>query len=531
MAYDVPSSSYSGVGWDRKSKKWRGQSRSPLTKKTESTPHFPRAEEEQCFAAYQVIRKRQDAECAAAGRTRREKKVATKKSGLTGVAWDKAKGKWQGLASKPRGGQKHVGYFVDKHEAKRVVDAERAKLVEAYDAEMGKLAAVDPLTAGLPRAPADAKDAEKNKGYWHVSGKTTPPHTPYRVVRGGDQYEPACQKGECTSKAEAPGPGGARKFCVPCGGGCAHHREWQICRECNPNATKMMALCSSCAVRLGHKRQESKGGNGLCSTCEAHAKAEAAEAGTEPPTSCQKWEDVVLDRLTAMIVDTEGRVVSYEMRDCHSNMLGSLQAKAGVRSSKRKRDDQCDTTTKRRADVLYIVRDLDGRLVAAVNVEVDEHSHVTYSSQCEVGKVDDTFQALNDLAQKEGKSRHAATHIDGKMIYLYFLKFNPNACDAPGGTIRLETRIQALANKVNAFLRTPLDEFARRAAAGDNNVPHVEALYYHSKEGGAHLAHFDANCQTAWDWRGNSCPRTCFGTLVTKRSMRVCPPTALVTSF
>jgi len=246
MADEVPISRYSGVIWHRRHKKWFGQSHNPLTKKNEYTSQFPRAEEDECFAEYQVLRNRQDAECAAAGVTRREKKVEVNQSGLVGVTWHN--GKWLGRASNPRGGSKIVGHFVDKHEAKRAVDAERAKLVAAYDAEMGALAAADPLTEGLPRAPADAKNAEKNKAYWHVSGQTTTTHTPYRVVRIGTRYFHACQKGECTSQAEPPGKGGAFTFCVPCGGGCAHHRRWQDCRECNPNATKMMKLCSTASL-------------------------------------------------------------------------------------------------------------------------------------------------------------------------------------------------------------------------------------------------------------------------------------------
>ena len=76
-----------------------------------------------------------------------------------------------------------------------------------------------------------------------------------------------------------------------------------------------------------------------------------------------------------------------------------------------------------------------------------------------------------------------------------------------GGTIPLKTRIAVLARYVNDFLRTPLAEFARRAAAGECNVPRVQCLYYHSKDGGRHLAHFDKHAQGPWDWRGNECPR------------------------
>ena len=40
---------------------------------------------------------------------------------------------------------------------------------------------------------------------------------------------------------------------------------------------------------------------------------------------------------------------------------------------------------------------------------------------------------------------------------------------------------------------------------GEANVPHVACLFYHSKQGGRILAHFDAHSEGAWDWQGNSC--------------------------
>ena len=167
----------------------------------------------------------------------------------------------------------------------------------------------------------------------------------------------------------------------------------------------------------------------------------------------------------------------------------------------------CDTTTQRRPDLLYLVRDERGYIVAAVFVEVDEHSHASYDVDCELGKVDDTFQAILALAQTEGKARLAIARTgEVQTPYVHILKFNPNACDASDAPIALDTRIAVLAKHVNAVLRTPLAEFRRRAAAHECDIPHVQALYYHSQDGGRILAHFDAKATTAWDWRGNACP-------------------------
>jgi hypothetical protein len=520
MADPPHESRHAGVTWDRRGRRWIGKVYNPLTKKYECTKPstFASDEYDAACASVAALRARVDAQCAAEGVARRAAThgpdatvKAAKQSGVTGVAFHKQRKKWEAKASDPYGVTKYVGLFDDVAAAKAAVDAKRAELVAAYDADMAKLAAADPLTKGLPRAPAHVADAAKRTLYWHVTGRLSngrAAHTPYRVVRSGDiTYEPACQSDGCATFAIASGKGGVSKFCVPCGGGCPHHRNWDVCRECNPNVTHVMNCCSKCGNQLDNKRVESKGGNGLCAACEDHLKAEAAEAGSAPPEKGKTWEDFVLDQLVTMIVDPEGNVVSCEMRDNHSTMLGSLRKKAGVRESKRKRE--CDTTTKRRADILYIVRDANARLVAAVNVEVDEHSHShpNYTPECEAGKVDDTFTALWQLAQTEGKARLAYHRTDNvQQPYFLYLKFNPNACDV-SPPIPLKTRIAVLARHVNDFLRTPLAEFARRAAAGEANVPHVQCLYYHSVQGGRHLAHFDEHAKGAWDWRGNACPR------------------------
>jgi hypothetical protein len=397
--------------------------------------------------------------------------------------------------------------------------------VTDYDAAMAARAASDPRTKGLARAPTDVRNAVKGVVYWHVTGQSgngRAPHTPYRAVRSGDtKYDTACQTDGCASLACASCKGGVATFCVPCGGGCPHRCRWLVCRECNPDITKQMNCCSNCGGRIAPKRYRSKGGNGLCPMCEEKRTTEAAEAGTAPPPKSKRWEDVVLDDLVVRIVDVNGVRISPEMRDDFKHMIGSLRKRAGVRASKRKRkrgdDDEnadasgtggeCDTTTKRRPDLLYVVRDEQGYIVAAVFVEVDEHSHMYYDVDCELGKVDDTFQAILALAQTEGKARLAITRTgEVQTPYVHILKFNPNACDASDAPIRLDTRIAVLAKHVNDVLRTPLSEFRRRAAAHECDIPHVQALYYHSQHGGRILAHFDDKATTAWDWRGNACP-------------------------
>ena len=249
------------------------------------------------------------------------------------------------------------------------------------------------------------------------------------------------------------------------------------------------------AVRVGHLRALLPLG-----------APEARDAGVAVPLKGARWEDVFLDGtdkfegLCALVTDEDGVVVSYEMRDDMKSMLGA---------NRKRRRGECDTDHQRRPDVLWIVRDADNRIVAAVMVEVDEHSHTDRTPECEGGKVCDTFTAICNLAQTEGKGRLAvARNGVVRMPYVLFLRVNPNACDAPGGgSIRIETRICVVAEKVRAFLRTPHAEFHRRADAGSTMLPHVECFYYHTRDGAKNLALYRENDGMSLHFHGNTCTK------------------------
>ena len=442
-------------------------------------------------------------------------KHPNRKSDCPGVSWHAPTGKWIGHINNPlkrtiSGWQKHetTPCFSDEQECIEATNALRQRIHVEYWEHCTSLAAADPLTKGLTRGPDDAAEADEKTVYWRPNYRND--HKPYRAVRvsagkTGVIWVPSCQHGVgaadcCPHQAKQAVEGGPREFCATHGGRCPHGTKWNRCRKCNePNVTRMMSNCSSCAVRIDAKRQESKGGNGLCSMCEDHAKNEAAENGSDPPAKGKTWENIVLDELIPLVVDKEGLVICYESRDDIRHMLGS---------NKRSRKGECSTAHQRRPDLLYIVRDADARIVAALLVEVDEHSHTTYTSECEAGKVDETFQSILKLAQEEGKSRLAETRSgDIRTPFLLFYKFNPNACDAPGGAIKLSTRIQVLARMCNTFLNTDPAAFHKLSDEGQCLTPHVQCLYYHTKEGGAHLAYFDEHATGAWNWKGNDCPR------------------------
>jgi hypothetical protein len=177
-------------------------------------------------------------------------------------------------------------------------------------------------------------------------------------------------------------------------------------------------------------------------------------------------------------------------------------------SNKRSRRGECSTEHQRRPDVLWLVRDAESRIAAAIMVEVDEDSHSDRKSDCEAGKVHDTFQSLLKLAQEEGKNRLAKTTRLGEVLtpQVLFIRFNPNACDAAGGPIRLDTRIQVLATRVCELLNTPAEVYQQRSMEGKCMKPYVELLYYHSKRGGKHLDFYEEHKQS-FHLTPNACPR------------------------
>jgi hypothetical protein len=425
-------------------------------------------------------------------------------SATPGVLWDKQAGKWRGKVFNCL--KKKIEYttlFVNEADCVVAINALREKIKNEYWAYCTSLADADELTKGLPHGPDDASKADPKTLYWRPNIQKE--YKPFRAVRvssgkQGFQWAHACQHGHCTSLAVQAVKGGPPQFCMAHGGHCSCPRkqDWHTCRNCNPNVTKIMSQCTTCGDMICIKRRESKGGNGLCAACEEHLRNEATENGSEPPTKGKRWEDLVLDELVTLVVDTEGRVIQYESRDDMSNMLGS---------NKRRRTGECSTNHQRRPDLLYLVRDEEARIVAALFVEIDENSHGDRDPACEAGKIDETFQAILQLAQKEGAARGAAARARVRTPYCLFLKMNPNACDAPGGAIKLSTRIKDLAERCNNFLNMPPSFFHELSDAGMCMQPHVECLYYHTKQGAKNLEYFKTHAAGALAWHGNVCER------------------------
>ena len=443
---DNPQSRHAGVSWQAKNQKWRGQVPNTLKKtasgrkKHECTARFPRDQEEACAAAVEALRARIDGE---------------------------------------------------------------------YLQETERRAAADPLTRGLPRGPEDPAEAEEGEVYWRPNEKNN--HMPFRAVRvsagkqRGARWIRACT--ECASKAEqAKFGGGTSLYCeahvpeedrCPCTDFTGLRVHCQICRGKDAEAAGKVApalghLCSRCQdTRLAAKRLVSNGGNGLCPRCEATLNEEAREAGAEgvAPAKGKRWEDVCLDALIELVPH------GIEMRDSTTHMLGSA-ASSKARKVRKVRagaaaDQDCDTTKRRRPDLLYVLRHEEtGRIVGCIVVEVDEHSHCDYTPECEVGRCDDLFQALSVHAQREGFTSDAAGHTRPDAVHpvVYVLKLNPNACDAPKA-VPLQRRIQALSDRINDIFDLPRDALVDAVVRGDAEtlVPRVELFYYHTKRAAHHL--------------------------------------------
>ena len=423
-------------------------------------------------------------------------------------------GKWYGQVSdiahyalNPGGKKKQrsTPCFTSRSQAIKARSELKAKIKQEYEAIILAKVKADLLVKDLPRAPEDLSTAVPKKAYWVCSDKTK--HVPKRMVvkkngKQGLQWTLACvhcpddkaSRAEMDKRVVATTPS-----CTAHGGVCDHGRNPGSCRGCQEDSTKQMPkLCSLCKkTRLNRKRQVTAGGNGLCPHCETFLTTQAAESGAEPPTKGKRWEDVVLDELETMVTDTDGNVIAYEMRDDQSNMFGS---------NKRSRRGECDTIHQRRPDVLWLVRDSEARIVAAIMVEVDENSHTDRESDCEGGKVHDTFQSILKLAQEEGKGRLAETRRGEVLLpQVIFIRFNPNACDAAGGSIQLATRIQVLAARVRELLNTPPEVYRERSMRGECMKPHLEIMYYHSKQGGKHLDFYKEN-KEAFHLTPNKCP-------------------------
>jgi hypothetical protein len=275
----------------------------------------------------------------------------------------------------------------------------------------------------------------------------------------------------------------------PCTDGGGLRVNCPICRDKDAEASGKVACqllqnCSACLTTpLANKRTLCRGGTGLCASCEARDAQRAREAGVAPSKG-KRIEETCLEMLIPLVPHP------YESKDSMTHMLGSTPS-----GKRKRRGEDCDTTKKRRPDLLYVLRHPEtARIVCCIDVEIDEDSHAHYPSDCELGRCDDVFQSMANNAQREGFTSDRAGHArrDATHPIVFVLKLNPNAFNAPK-RVPLEHRIHALADRINEIFDLDRDELLDAVVRGDAEtlVPHVELLYYHSKHAAHHLAAYE----------------------------------------
>ena len=163
--------------------------------------------------------------------------------------------------------------------------------------------------------------------------------------------------------------------------------------QCAPSAD----ICS-----LHTKRLERNGGLGYCAGCEAQLKREAAASGAPVPLKGKTWQELCLDQGLPQVVDYDGGVIYPNMVDDFHSMLGTTLATI-QRNRERNAGDVrgCETDHKRRPDVIWTLHDPDTqRITHALVLEVDEHSHGDRKVKCELSRVDDLAQSINQVADE-----------------------------------------------------------------------------------------------------------------------------------
>ena len=100
------------------------------------------------------------------------------------------------------------------------------------------------------------------------------------------------------------------------------------------------------------------GGNGLCPACEKRLTEEAEANGYEGPIQSLRWEEQVFNLLLPLLTYADG-VTRFPPDQRDERRGGGLGT-----SSTKKRRRECETTTNRFPDCLWVLRDESARAVA-----------------------------------------------------------------------------------------------------------------------------------------------------------------------
>lgn len=419
---------------------------------------------------------------------RRRVRTAQPKSKHVGVSWNPHRNKWHGRVTdrsvrrtNGRVNNVNVGYFDDEQACADAVAEKRIEFEAVIAQKLHDLAQASALTRGLPPMPANLADAEPGTVYYREMrfserGAETKVFGPTRYIRGTDQCVPGgfVPLRSCHANLDSGEPcpyrvfkGGNNAFCLTHGGApkAGEGSETDYCSVCR-------------TTRLSPKRMPCHDGSGMCQPCEEHLKAEAeANGATTPIKANERWETVWFRHLLPLITYADGTPFPPDQLDERKG--GGLGTSVSV-----KRRRECDTTTNRFADSLWVLRNERARAILAVSNELDEHSHTDRKPECESGKIDDTFQSLQNKLAKEGAARGAVARHDAQMIPIITIRTNPNAYDKK--TVHLPERVKAAAKLINSYLHMDAEAIAKL----QTHAAIVHVMFYHTKEGAANLAHY-----------------------------------------
>ena len=310
---------------------------------------------------------------------------------------------------------------------------------------------------GVERAPKNVEHAKDNVVYARLNCQKD--FQPDLCMRYGNHYRAVC----------------------PCG------KVKTDCVECFTGMLGRQKMCKGC----GKKRLNGKavlGGKQLCATCEAER---LAEGGTVPGKTITT-EKRFFDLLAPLVTYDDGKFCPWDQRDQRRD--GGF----GTPSSK-KRNRECETDTVYYPDCLYLRYDKDGRIILAIVIECDEHSHrdIKYIPSCEAKKVDSVFRSIQKRVLEREKLLPDGEL--GRLCPVVFIRVNPDACDATP-RVCFEDRVRVVAAAIKHYMW--MDESYLHELGVLKPIVHF--MYYHSVHGAKHLDYVQ-ELGELWEYLGNVC--------------------------
>ncbi len=309
---------------------------------------------------------------------------------------------------------------------------------------------------GVERAPDNVTDAEYNVVYARLNRKKG--FQPYLCMRQSNSYTATCPCGKIKSACVKCSPMYGRK---------------NVCFNCDEKHLDAKAV---------------RNGKMLCATCEAKFRAD----GNHVPGKTITTEKRFFDLLAPLVTYADGTPCPWDQRDQRRD--GGF----GTPSLK-KRNRECDTDTVYYPDCLYLRYNKEGRIILAIVIECDEHSHRNwkYIPSCEAKKVDSVFRSI----QKRVLDREKLLPDGelGRLCPVVFIRVNPDACDATP-RVCFEDRVRVVAAAIKHYM------WMNESFLHELGVlkPVVHFMYYHSVHGAKHLDYVQ-ELGERWEYLGNVC--------------------------